>query len=186
MEEKYRVDAAAQLSELSYTTSTRASQAESYLSPVSPTDEWFEIGLTADSSACDTVIPKDMCPGIPARPSLQSIRGMEYEVANGESIPNLGERRCLMWTEGALAALGISMQVADVHKALLSFRCCADMKFESRFGRVAGSLTDTNSGEVIPLTRKGHLYVLRAWIRSAAHVPWQERWRAERLRPQHP
>ena len=55
------IDTAAQLSELSYTTSTRASQVKSYLSPVSPTDEWFEIELTADCGACDTVIPKQTC-----------------------------------------------------------------------------------------------------------------------------
>ena len=115
------------------------------------------------------MIPKDMCPGIPVMPSLQSIRVMEYEVAKVECIPNLGEGRCLMWTGGASGAVRISMQVADVHKALLSLSRCADMGFESRFGRVAGCLIDTNSGEVIRLIRKGSLYVLRAWIRSAAH-----------------
>ena len=80
-----------------------------------------------------------------------------------------------MWTDGAAAPLGISMQVADVHKALLSLSRCADMGFESRFGRVAGCLIDTESGEVIPLLRKGNLYVLRAWIRAAPHFPRPER-----------
>ena len=78
--------------------------------------------LAADSGARDTVIPKGLCPGIPAMPSLQSIRGLEYEVANGESSQKSGERRCLLWMEGASAALGISMRVVDVHKAWL-FAC---------------------------------------------------------------
>ena len=108
-------------------------------------------------------------------PSFQSIREMEYEVANGESIPNLGERRCQMWTEGAAEPKLISMQVADVHKALLSLSRCADMGYESRFGSAMGCLIDSASGEVIPLTRKGNLYVLNAWIRAAPFGRPEER-----------
>ena len=128
---------------------------------------WIEVELTADTGACDTVIPRSTCPGIPIQSSLQSLRGMEYEVANGESIPNLGERRCLMWTEGADSARRINMQVADVHKGLLSLSRCADMGFESRFGRTMGALIDEETGEVVPLRRKGNLYVLRCWLKSA-------------------
>ena len=129
--------------------------------------EWIEVELTADTGACDTVIPKAMCASIPIMASLQSLRGMEYEVANGESIPNLGERRCLMWTEDAKSVKHINMQVADVHKALLSLSRCADMGFESRFGRTMGALIDEDTGEVIPLRRKGNLYVLRCWLKAA-------------------
>ena len=108
-----------------------------------------------------------MCPGIPITPSVQSLKGMEYEVATGESIPSLGEKRCEMWTEGASAPKSISMQVADVHKALLSLSRCADMGFESRFGASFGCLIDTMTGEITPLQRRGNLYILRAWIRAA-------------------
>ena len=100
-------------------------------------------------------------------PSPQSLQGMEYEVANGENIPNLEERRCIMWTDNAPAPRHISMQVADVHKGQLSISRCSDMGFASKFGRVAGALIDEQSGEVIPLQRKGNLYVLRCWIKAA-------------------
>ena len=134
-------------------------------------DEWIEIEFTADTGACDTVIPKTMAgvnlESIPIVDSLQSLRHMEYEVATGASIPNLGERRCIMWTEHAAEARHLNMQVADIHKPLLSLSRCADMGFESRFGRVAGALIDEQSGEVIPLQRKGNLYVLKCWIKAA-------------------
>ena len=130
-------------------------------------EQWYEVELTADTGACDTVIPRTMCEGIPIEPSYQSLHGMEYEVASGQAIPNLGERRCEMWTDGAVAPKAISMQVADVHKALLSLSRCADMGFESRFGSAFGCLIDTVTGEAIPLQRKGNLYVLKAWIRAA-------------------
>ena len=54
-----------------------------------------------------------------------------------------------------------------MHKALLSLSRCADMGFESRFGRRAGALIDEESGEVIPLARKGNLYILKCWLKAA-------------------
>ena len=114
-----------------------------------------------------------MCPHIPIVPSLQSLSKLEYEVASGEGLPNLGERRYEMWTEGCQATKGITMQVADVHKALLSLNRCADMGYESSLGRRAGCLIDSRSGVVIPLERRGNLYYIKAWVR-AAPFGWQE------------
>ena len=151
------------LSPLDYTAESKAS-----LSPVSPAEEeWIEIKLTADTGACDTVIPVQMCPSIPIVPSPQSILKLSYEVADGRPIPNLGERRCQMWTEGATAPRNIAMQVADVHKGLLSLSRCADVGYESRFGSKYGCLIDTTNGDVVPLVREGHLYVLKCWVRAA-------------------
>ena len=132
-----------------YAPSTNAS-----LCPMTaPEVEWYEVELTADTGDCDTIVPKLMCPGIPITPSVQSLRGMEYEVATGESIPNSGEKRCAMWTEGALAPKSIAMQVADVHKALLSLSRCADMGFESRSASAFGCFFDTVTGKVTSLQR---------------------------------
>ena len=155
------------LSPLNYTQQSMDKMDKASLSPCSPADEWIEVELTADSGACDTVIPRKTAEGIPILPSLASLRGLEYEVANGQSIPNLGERRCLVWTENATEVKRMNMQVADVHKGLLSLSRCADLGFEGRFGRIAGALICERTGEVIPLTRKGNLYVLRVWIKAA-------------------
>ena len=154
------------LSPLDYTIASKA-LIHGSLNAVGNDQEWVEIELTADSGACDTVIPRTTAESIPIMPSLASLRGMEYEVANGQSIPNLGERRCLVWTEGASQATHMNMQVADVHKGLLSLSRCADMGFESRLGRRAGALICENTDEVIPLIRKGNLYVLRVWVKAA-------------------
>ena len=62
------------------------------------------------------------------------------------------------------------MQVADVHKPLLSLSRCADVGFESRFGKDAGCLIDCHHGEVIPLHRRGNLYFLKAWVRAAPNA----------------
>ena len=84
------------LSPLDYTLASKAMLENKSLSAVNGKEEWIEIELAADSGACDTVIPRSMAEAIPIMPSLASLRGMEYEVANGQSIPNLGERRCLV------------------------------------------------------------------------------------------
>ena len=59
-------------------------------------DAWIEVELTADTGACDTVMPLSMAQHIPIQPSVQSLSSMMYEVADGNEIPNLGERRCVM------------------------------------------------------------------------------------------
>ena len=158
---------AAGLSPLDYTQASKSIMERGSLSAVGNEEEWIEAKLMADSGACDTVIPRKTVEAIPIMPSLASLRGMEYEVANGQSIPNLGERRCLVWTENATEVKRMVMQVADVHKGLLSLSRCADMGYKGRFGRYAGALICETSGEVIPLVRKGNLYVLCVWIKAA-------------------
>ena len=81
--------------------------------------EWIEIEITVDSGACETVMPAGICHSIGILASKQYVEGVEYEVANGETIPNLGERRCLMMTQGSGVCKKITFQVADVHLSLI-------------------------------------------------------------------
>ena len=129
------------LSPLDYTDASNAMMEEGSLSAFGADDEWVEIDLTADSGACDTAILRKTAESIPSLPSLASLRGMENEVASGQSIPNLGKGRCLVWTEWATQVRKIITQVADVHKGLLSLSRCTDLGFEGRFGR-AGMCVD--------------------------------------------
>ena len=130
------------------------------------TPEWQEIEITVDSGACDTVMPTSMSPHISLLQNELSKSGMEYEVANGQSLPNMGEKRCVMMTENSSLGKRIIFQCADVHKALLSVSRCADLGYECVLGKEGGELRDTVTGDVIPLHRRGNLYVLRAWIKQ--------------------
>ena len=131
-----------------------------------PAASWRELEVTVDSGACDTVIPTDVCKEIKLQESAQSKQGMEYEVANGETIPNLGERRCLMMTQGSMAPKRIAFQVADVHKPLLSVTRAADMGYQCVLGKSGGWLQDSQSDERIPIQRKGNLYVMKVWVKE--------------------
>ena len=92
---------------------------------------------------------------------------MIYEVANKQTIPCLGERRLEISTEGAQMPRRMAIQVADVHKPLLSLSKCADSGYQSMSGQTAGALDDMESGDVIPLVRRENVYYLRAWVISA-------------------
>ena len=132
--------------------------------------EWIKIDITFDTGACDSVMPaKGPREGIAILPSEMSRSEEDYEVANSAPLPNLGERHLAIWTEGASQPRHMCMQVANVHKPLLALSRCADLGYESRFGKHADALVDTDSGEVIPLHRVGNLYMMRAWIRAAPH-----------------
>ena len=140
------------------------------ISVVHRPDEWIEIEVTVDSGACVTVMPRSMCEGISILQNALSREGVEYEVANGAHIPNLGERRCEMMTVGSLVSKRITFQVADVHKPLLSVTGCADMGFDCYLGEKSGFLLDRVSGERIPLERRENLYVMRTWVRQDPSV----------------
>ena len=129
-------------------------------------DEWTELEVTVDSGACISVMPIASCEGIDILENELSRSGAEYEVANGATIPNLGERRCEVMTVGSLQPKRITFQVADVHKPLLSISGCADMGFDCFLGQHGGQLRDRITGELIPLERHGSLYTVRMWIRQ--------------------
>ena len=128
--------------------------------------EWQEIEVIVDSGACETVMPRNLCQMIPIVPSAQSLAKVEYQVASGKDIPNLGERHCEVYAEGSPNPLMMHFQVADVHRPLLSISKAADMGFRSYLDDQGGWLEDMETGECIPIERKGDLYVLKLWVRA--------------------
>ena len=136
-------------------------------SPISNADdgEWVEAEVTVNSGACDTVIPVSSC-SFKVLPSYQTRHEMEYEVANGASIPNLGERKCIICTPGSLEEKRITFQVVDVHKPLLSVTRAADAGYDCLLTDAGGAPSLRLGGDRIPIRRKGDLYVMRYWVKS--------------------
>ena len=132
-----------------------------------PGADWERIEITVDSGACDTVLPSRMLSSIRTESTEASRRGDEYEVANGHSIPNYGQKRCVMMTSGSAIPKGVIFQVSDVHKPLMSVGSMADAGFECLLSKNGGIMRDVDTGEEIPLARRGNLYILTAWVKSA-------------------
>ena len=59
-------------------------------------------------------------------------------------------------------------QVADIHRPLLSLSRAADQGFRSVLDQHGGYLEDTQSGEQIPIQRRGNLYIMQIWIRAGS------------------
>ena len=91
---------------------------------------------------------------------------MEYEVANGETVLNLGARKCLLMSENASEMKRITFQCADIHKPLLSVSRISDLGYDCTLTDKGGELKDRNTGESIPLHRRGNIYVMRVWVRQ--------------------
>ena len=60
------------------------------LNAVAGNGGWEEIEFNVDSGATETVVGKSMLLSVEVKEGSQKRRGVEYEVANGEMIPNLG------------------------------------------------------------------------------------------------
>ena len=76
-----------------------------------------------------------------------------------------GERRCLMMTKYASGPKRIVLQVANLHKAMLSIIRIADAGYECHLGAHGRCLLDVHTGETIPIARNGNLYVMKAWVK---------------------
>ena len=96
---------------------------------------------------------------------LGARKGVEREVANGVTIPNLGEQKILARMQKSFQK-HIKAQVCDVSKALLSVKRLVEMRSRAIFDSGGSSFEDLYRGERMNLVEKGGLYVLKVWTRA--------------------
>ena len=75
-------------------------------------------------------------------------------------------------TPGSSEPKDIIFQVSDAHKPLMSVGSMADAGFECLLSKTGGFMRDIDSGEMIPLTRRGNLFHFRAWVNGADSPPF--------------
>ena len=76
----------------------------------------------------------------------------------------------IMMTEGATSPKQIVFQVAEIHKPLLSVARVADMGYECVLKKSGGYLRDEYTNELVPVRRKGSLYIMKAWVKADPFV----------------
>ena len=138
------------------------------LNAISPA--WEKLTLAVDSGASDTVVPPSVCSSVPLVRGAKF--GIEYEIADGNTVENLGERLCLMKTsENATTdadAFEMQFQVVDVSKALMSVhRVCYQGHdvFFSNGTRGSAILVGGDVRNRIPLRHVGGTYELDVWVK---------------------
>ena len=132
---------------------------------VEEVQEWEEVEMAVDSGATETVVGEDMIKGVETKQGEATRRGVQYEVASGELIPNLGEKSFVAYGEqGQVRA--IKAQVCEVNKALLSVSRMVRAGNKVVFSGSGSYVEDENTGERISLREQGGMYMLKPWIKS--------------------
>ena len=126
--------------------------------------EWERIVLTVDSGASDTVVPPHVAKNLPLLPSAKV--GIEYEVANGGVVANLGERRGEIKTRDGGPCFLMSFQVVEVHKPLLAVSKLVECGHKVVFDKDEPHILMAGSLEKIPMTCVGGTYEIEVFIRN--------------------
>ena len=121
-----------------------------------------------DSGASETVVPDEAVRSVATVASDASRRGVQYEVANGQRIPNLGEKRVIGQTDYEGLRRTITAQVCEVSKPLLSVRKLVESGHSVVFDRQGGRITNDKTGEQIWLHEVDGMYHLRMWVPTNA------------------
>ena len=124
------------------------------------------VDLAVDSGATETVVNEQMLESVETKEGPASRRGVEYEVANGVRIPNLGEKRFTGVSEEGKTRQ-ITAQVCDVNKALLSVKKVVGAGNRVVFEQEGAYIEDRASGEKMWMREENGMYMLRMWVKKS-------------------
>ena len=124
------------------------------------------IDLAVDSAARETVVGIESLQSVQTKRGLASRRGTEHEVANGDRIPNLGEKQFLgVTTEGV--SRQIIAQVRDVNKPPQCVKKIMSAGNTVVFFYLNGSyIEDRTARERMWMKEEGGMFMLRMWVKK--------------------
>ena len=125
----------------------------------------FEEGLwlAVDSGASENVIPTTSATLCPTTSSSGSRAGVRYIAANGETMPNRGEKALRVVTEEGNRCT-LKMQVTDVTKPLMSVSKICDAGHEVTFTSGGGYIMHLETKQRTEFRRVDNVYRLRVAV----------------------
>ena len=118
-----------------------------------------------DSGASETVTRKDALEQVPITKGSARQRGVKYEVANGETVDNEGEKNFVAQTdEGVLRSL--KAQVCGVNRDLLSVIKHVNNEARVVLSRVGSYIMDEQTGQRMWMKESGGMYTLSLWVKG--------------------
>ena len=133
------------------------------LQPMQDNSGWEEMVSIIDSGASVPVINPTVGRQYEMQESQASRNGVCYQIANGDSLPNLGEKIMAVVTdEGTIRAY--KTQVAEVTSNLQSVRAMLKSHHAVVFDEDGSYAVNKITGEVNYITDDGSTYVMRHWI----------------------
>ena len=128
-------------------------------------EEWEEIEMVMDSGATESVIGEDMLASVELQEGEAYRRGVRYEVADGNLIPNKGETRFIGVNEEGQERK-MTVQVCDVNKALLSVKKVVKAGNRVVFEDEASYVENLTTGERMYMKEQdGGMYTLKFWVK---------------------
>ena len=121
--------------------------------------------MAVDSGATETVVSEEMVKAVETQPGEAMKRGVRYEVASGDLIPNLGAK-CFTAVGEEGQARAIKAQVCEVNKALLSVHRMVQAGNTVVFSRNGSYAQDDETGEKIYMREHGGMYLMKMWVRN--------------------
>ena len=128
-------------------------------------DGWEKVELAVDSGATETVIAEDMILSAELREGNATRRGIQYEIANGHRIPNLGEKRFVGTSEEGIRR-HITAQVCEVNKGLLSVRRMVQSGNTVVFNERGSYIEDNKTKERMYMQERNGMYMLQLWTKA--------------------
>ena len=125
---------------------------------------WKKVTVTVDSGSADHVAPEDEFNSSPLEESEGSKKGRRYIAANGQKVPNLGQRVVKMSTDDGLP-LQVCWQVTKVVKPLLSVSKVTSngnvVVLDKNHPRIIGA-----DGQITWLRRVNGTYECDLWVKE--------------------
>ena len=128
--------------------------------------EWERLEMTVDSGAAETIGPTSAAPNVEVVAGDKLRAGVKYTCAEGKSLPNLGEKRCIMASDESHTEHVLNMQVAAVNRPLLSVSKAIDSGNKVVFDKEWSYTENKGTGERTTLNRQGGLFTLDAWVKA--------------------
>ena len=110
------------------------------------------------SGASESVVSEDMLTRIATVEGYAHKKGVQYEVADGTLIPNLGEKHVLAVSDGGVTRQ-MKAQVCEVNKALLSVHRVVPAGNRVVFSASGSFAQDESTGETMELVEKGGMCI---------------------------
>ena len=133
------------------------------LNSIGSNNGWEEIQFYVDSGATETVVGEGMLLDVETKEGTAKKRGIQYEVANGSRLPNLGEKVFVgESTEGIKRQ--IRAQVCDVNKPLLSVSRIMNAGNRVVFDLDGSYIEDQHTKEKIWMEEQGGMFSVKLWV----------------------
>ena len=111
------------------------------------------------------MIGEDMLSSVELKEGEASRKGVQYEVASGTLIPNLGEKRFVAVAENG-EVRKMTAQVCEVNKALLSVSKVVNAGNRVVFEAEGSYVEDRTTMERMYLKEVGGMYMIKMWVKK--------------------